>query len=585
MRHRLPLAPLGVAVALALSPARAETPSDMAERALNAIAKDLTALARGIDKPPISTLRSQAKMRFQSLDLDANGFSQADLDLAMQTGNARVRSRIMIQWLARDLNWDGKVTREELRASLMQQARRPLGAAAGQVAPTEEQVETALAQLIDKTGLPDPDGDGVTTLAEMRAGARDVETHRTRRRIREPDQFADHSFGAVFDADGDGTTTLAEFEQVLDTALAVIDADGDGTLSKAEAADLNARRSRHARQSAEARHAALLAREQETRAKGCTIPQVAGSTHFVLATVGAGTALPTVSLGGDDLVTTLVRMRVERGTKPITLLVASDTAVILDVDGAVERLASVTGIGGPLGVRGVAPGRVHLTDPERCALRPRHLARRGESRSALDLIAGLAGRKPNAVVTTGRVGQIAIPSGKERRSARFDTEIDFARGSDAGPLWERFRARVPGGLVSVDPASVISRETPRRYGILPYEAGLARMIETGQLALLDPGRMDERLQRTETGGVRFGNVTVSGGRGQDVLVIGDRVFRQDGSGGWRGGAIPTLRVLGKVTLPAGTGPSTAIFVLPADVPEPRTAGGRDASHLRVDRER
>ncbi|MEO1599347.1 MAG: hypothetical protein AAFU49_02560 [Pseudomonadota bacterium] len=443
----------------------------MAERALYAIVEDIAAWMRGIDKPTISTLRSRAKMRFQSLDLDANGFSQADLDLAMQTGNARVRSTTMTEWLARDLDWDGKVTREELRASLMQQARRPLRAAAGQVTPTLEQVETALAQLIEKTGLPDPDGDGVTTLAEMQAEARESKTYHSRRRIREPDKFANHSFGAVFDVDGDGTTTLAEFERVLDVALAAIDADGDGTLSKAEAADLNARRGRHVMRLAEARHAALLAREQETRAKGCTIPQVAGSTHFVLATVGAGTALPTVSLGGDDLVTTLVRMRVERG---------------------------------------VAPGRVHLTDPERCALRPRHLARRGESHSALDLIAGLAGRKPNAVVTTDRVGQ---------------------------------------------------------------------------LALLDPGRMDERLQRTETGGVRFGNVTVSGGRGQDVLVIGDRVFRQDGSGGWRGGAIPTLRVLGKVTLPAGTGRSTAIFVLPADVPEPRTAGGRDASHLRIDRER
>lgn len=176
--------PLVLATALAGSPARADDKTDATQQAVDAIAQDLMTITRSFGDVPVSTARDRAALRFRSLDLDANGFSQADLDLAKQTANATVRSRAMTEWLARDLDWDGQVTQEELRASLMQQARRPLRAAAGQLAPTEQQVETALQQLIDKMNLPDPDGDGVTTLAEMQAAAADGGPSRSRHVIR-----------------------------------------------------------------------------------------------------------------------------------------------------------------------------------------------------------------------------------------------------------------------------------------------------------------------------------------------------------------------------------------------------------------
>lgn len=583
MVRTTPLAPLTLAVALALSPAWAETPADKAERIADAIAQGAATSGIGRGGVPLSILRNRIELRFRADDLDGNGFSQSDLDLANQTTNAQTRSQVIAGWLARDLDWDGQITTEELRASLMRQARQPLRSAAGKVFPTDEQVEIALEQLIERADLPDPDGDGVTTFEEMQAAATAGSSRTAGRSMREPQRHADHRYGGVLDADGDGTTTLAEFEEALDIALPIFDLDGDGSLSMDEFLELRKRRSRENKRLAKQQQAARRAREMEAAARGCALPTTARGTRFVFATIGTGTALPTVSLGGDETITSLARLLVERGTQPLALLVSANSPVILDVEGAVERLQSITAIGAPIGVRGVAAGRVHLTDPDRCKLN--RLAKRGnKDRVTLDLITKLAGRRPNDFVNADRVGQIAIPSGRDRLSVRFDSEIAFARGSEAGPLWDRFRFRMPSGLVSVDAGSVIARTTPKRYGVLPFEAGLALMVETGQLALVDPGSMDERLPRTQKGGVSFGGMTVIGGRGQDTLVIEDRVYRNDGSGGWRGGKIPTLRTRSAVTLPAGVDRTTATFLVPKNVREPRVVGGGGPRKLRILRE-
>ncbi|MEO1328856.1 MAG: hypothetical protein AAFW46_04275 [Pseudomonadota bacterium] len=198
---------------------------------LAAARADMAGLAAEHLGRPAATraLRSALLGRFDRADLDGGGVGASDEALRAEAAAARVRATLLAEWLAHDLDGDGAVGARELERGLTPKTLAALRKAAGTMTPSAAQRAWALEQMVAATRLPDPDRDGVSTLAEMHAAAAEaVAAGEARRAQRAP------LLPESFDLDGDGTVALSEFAALADALIGRLDRDGDGFVSDLE---------------------------------------------------------------------------------------------------------------------------------------------------------------------------------------------------------------------------------------------------------------------------------------------------------------------------------------------------------------
>lgn len=145
----------------------------------------------------------------------------------------RMRAQIIAKILEKDLDNDGTVTSAELRESFEAQARRPLSAAAGiRVAPTAEQVEAVLQQMISGELAIDKNGDGAIDFAEMRRHADEKLSKNPQ--IESRLTLSNPAIIAELDTSGDKIISEAEFLAGVRKAFEIGDANKDGTITREE---------------------------------------------------------------------------------------------------------------------------------------------------------------------------------------------------------------------------------------------------------------------------------------------------------------------------------------------------------------
>jgi len=394
----------------------------------------------------VEQLRSRAGTIFESEDLDGGGVGPTDDALRAEKERASLRARQVSAMLTHDLDADGAVTEAELRRSLLPQARRPLRSAAGEVAPTAEQVRETLQALVTKAALPDTDGDGRTTIAEVLAAA--DAAYASRRPSGRPGQV-----GASFDLDGDGIVTRDEFSAAFDAAISRLDADGDGTISAEEMqayrdgyAEIRRRAQERAR--IDARLAAL-----RTRIAGCPVPAVPDDAALVYLGVTFARREALARFTDSDARVMLGDVYIEPGEQPVYLMVAAFTPTLLRFSGAVERLVRVQDIGSrTIGFVGVDAGRIGWFEDRNCGLNDPEPDRSIAPNAALgrEFIEALAGRKLDAAVNLRSIGMVAMPSGR-----------DIPLGEDGLP------SGPPLGTRSDEAAKGWQKAPPPRPGVLP----------------------------------------------------------------------------------------------------------------------
>src|SRR5262245_44712708 len=97
---------------------------------------------------------------------------------------------------------------------------------------------------------------------------------------------------------------------------------------------------------------------------------VDASHLFVAAGAMAGDTLTSVQLEDPDGTATIVRVKVGAGSQPLTLFLYSESPVIWDFEGAVERVQRVIAAPGQrskrVAFRGLAADRIEITDTDRC---------------------------------------------------------------------------------------------------------------------------------------------------------------------------------------------------------------------------
>jgi hypothetical protein len=279
----------------------------------------------------------------------------------------------------------------------------------------------------------------------------------------------------------------------------------------------------------------------------CQIAPVSAEHLFVAATVNQGDTVTNVQLGDETSETTMVRIVVASGSKPITVLLQSSQAVIWNFEGAVERVARamiVPGSRNRAAVAGLPAAHVDILKLARCPVQTVPFEQLIQFRRD-EILRTLFGRAPDKAakgyspnfITLPDLQYGAAPAGGPERTAETLGEKN---------LLSYFK----GGFRMVDPKSLVSRAevlTPETY---PNAAGLIQLERAGAIR---PPRRDEI----------------------DSFAEGlSKPFRSKLSPNYRLGVSFSYVILRDVMLPAGlNGAHLKNFLVLPGVPAPRGSVG------------
>jgi Ca2+-binding EF-hand superfamily protein len=415
---------------------------------------------------------AQVVGRLRSADRAGDGLDRDDVTLARDQGRAQARASAVSQMLAQDLDGDFKVTRAEIERT-----------ARGEEPYRSREVESELDRF-------DANGDGVITIAEAAASAR------------EP--YGDGQLEALLALapNGSGRLTAKELQQQAERAFDSVDRDGDGKISAAEYATI-----------AERVQGIRMARSTPA----CTLPPLPDRARLVVYGGYEGDAISSAAIGGPDQETNLIDVTIEPGSTPLYLVLSSYESMVWRFSGATDRVANVvisssqTGRPGIVPDRPVAPvqrrvaggafdvtmvptpsgprdgisasGVVGLA-PAKVAIAPRGCPPYSYSSSGAGAKAVQAslkralGRDPDAVFGSYSAQRISLPSGTVTRADA--SAATLPRGFDPG-MWREATRYWPGGLVMVDPRRVVAKARVEPYQVLPSQMGLSQLVGSGAI--------------------------------------------------------------------------------------------------------
>jgi len=283
----------------------------------------------------------------RSFDTDQNGLDAAEIDGVEDQRLASMRANQMQTLLRYDLDWDGRVTREEI-ARVAAASRFGHGRILN-----DERQQKLIDKAVERVMQADADGDGVVTLEEMRA---------QQARTANPERSNTERARALLalDPDKDGHLTADELTRLAQDAFARYDTDGSGVLSAEEVAPLVER----------VRRDATLRRALA----GCDLPRAADGEQVAMLGIYEGRSVPTVAIAGPDVDTSTGKVIVDSGEKPLYLVLASYDSMIWQLEGDTARVARAVVFGrqrhGVLGsgVTGLPKERVTFVDSGKCKL-------------------------------------------------------------------------------------------------------------------------------------------------------------------------------------------------------------------------
>jgi Ca2+-binding EF-hand superfamily protein len=418
------------------------------------------------------------------LDANSNGAIEAvDADLMDIIHAASYRASNTMRFMNADLDGDGAVTEAELRKKLTFE-RRTFANSSRQPGrgPT---VDERLTQEIRWFMAADADNDGRVTWTEA------IEF------LKKQDEYAQaiRSTTAtsarqllLLAADGATSIPIADIEAAGTAIFAAVDADGNGTISSDELTEARTRV------------------EQARRKFDCSMPAASEQAKVVLVTSYLTDALSSVALGSQDSLTGVGTIVVEPGNQSFYLLIASYEPTIWRFTGAVERIERVVvtttknGVGiydqsAPpwAAVTGLPTDRVAFSRQSGCfSFFTASPSIDGAKASAV--VKRQIDRDVEVIAAHHAVASFHVPSGKidsleDRRSGvmaklksgGFPMTSDAKTPAATGDLERNFLFLTPGGLVEIDPKSVVASTTVEPYEVRPQEAGLIQLMQSGAL--------------------------------------------------------------------------------------------------------
>jgi hypothetical protein len=274
--------------------------------------------------------------------------------------------------------------------------------------------------------------------------------------------------------------------------------------------------------------------EVEAKVKApCAMPKPSDAAQVVVLNVVDAETLSTVTVGSQDVAIRTGAVVIEAGRAPLYLVLSTVRPMIFRVTGAVERLERIVlaatstgpnrGVPGetPLaGVTGVKAERVVFLRHPHCFLPLPPAAWAAQARKTLRLDGINAA---SIVASVGDVSEISVPSLRTARLRKARPMIAYDRGNSSmlvtgnpdnvimirgrNDLDEELKLFNPGGVMHLDAATVVGSLPAMAYEVLPQQAGLIQLMQSGALSRNDAGdffiRQKIRLPAELNGGHKF----------------------------------------------------------------------------------
>ncbi len=474
------LALAGVVAAALTGPARSQQPG-----AASAVQQIL--LPRLQQGTTLEKYLESLRNEFFQVDADVDGqITQRDVDLHALMEGIHARNNALTMTMRYDLDGDGFVTEDEIRRGMTYELRSQFGVLAFNRSnkPLLPQND-GLSKQIDATvrnimGL-DTDKDGKVSMAEGAklgaAGRHGGQSARAR-------QFLS------LEGASDGALTLAEYQAAAEVVFRQVDLDKDGAITQQELMDYRTRAER----------------------VGCEMPAASEKARVVLLSSYETEALSSVTLGSQDNVLHAGRIVVEPGSEPLYIVVATYGPTIWQLSGAtdrVERLVMTSSRTGPnsadvnqgtlVGATGIAKERVSFFSKSNCLT----YFNETPTSASLQTVAAVrngTGKSPETVSAKYSVSGFKVPSGavetlREKNGNGGGLVIEKTQGTlkiignasnvivQSGPSRakdELYRFS-PGGVIEIDPKTVVAAQPAANYQVLPQQAGLVQLLASGVL--------------------------------------------------------------------------------------------------------
>ena len=472
----------------------------------------LASVARAQDAPPDPFLTSRLQpgatlerylqtLRAEFIRIDADGdgkIDAADLAIHVAVSESMLRTSFAMQIMAADLDGDGAVTADEMRRKLRYDRRNP-----GAQSPNPSQAAAVQQQIdaqIERWMQADADKDGRVTWQEAIEAAKKQPNY-----ARAIDMAAGQAINQILALapDDKKSLTLPQFEAKATAFFRAADTDNNGTISSDEAERL---------QRAANQLAAEVARQRALEAKGldCEMPKASPASKVLLLGAYETDSLSTVALGSQDEVTGVGNVAVEAGSEPLYLVIASYRPTIWRFSGSTERIERVVVLAqrswhdkttnkpvALAGVVGLPADKVSFPKRTDC-MQYFHEVPSVASAQAAGVVRVMAGKAPDVVAGKYELNTFHVPSARIE-AVKNDRPRVLVIQKSAGTLTiegdprniqvvtpngnlERELLRFnPGGVVAVEADKVVASVKAEPYEVLPEQAGLIQLVQSGAL--------------------------------------------------------------------------------------------------------
>ena len=265
------------------------------------------------------------------------------------------------------------------------------------------------------------------------------------------------------------------------------------------------------------------------QARNCDFPSIDKADAVMLAGVPKAAAVSSVSLVGQDAETRAVSVDVTSGEQPIYIIgLQTGEPTVWQFAGDVDRIAGVLLLTTDKAVVGVAglDGKRLTVKPARACIQ--QLSQPRSQQSAYVMTALGLGRDLDSFAIGNIVGSISAPNGRPGGSDDNVEAVGLPVHANARLLDEALRLD-PGGVLHVDPATVISDHPVEPYEVVPGQWGLVQLMGEGKLVAEQHDRMDNFQRFRIVQPMRFpADLT---GSGQVIFVLPSDVPMPTGNPG------------------------------------------------------
>lgn len=457
----------------------------------------------------------RTREEFFTSDYNTDGrLSIEDAAVGQSMAAASLRSAAIGALLVADLDGDQVVTVDELKTVFRYKEMRH-----GRIGD-----EAAFLKKHREVLAKDKDGDGRITFAEAGALPELFKPQRPfgRAAVRPLDKTL------TLDIDGDGSVSLVEYQAWQEAYFRAVDADSNGTLSHDEIAQAANTKLRTARPDkgligiSEGREAARKAEVDKVlaarkAADPCAMPKASAAAQIIAVGAYETDTLSNIALGSRDDVTQTAPIDIEAGDRPLYVVVVAYENVIWRFTGATERIEHVVLSGRRksgsdasarprVGQTGIAAEKTTYVPSNNC-LGYFHKPQSREAVRAFQQIEEGVDRKPDLVVAVYSVTRLQLPSNPQfsartqpgrlhdgERDVTFQSyrevdglvRVETGQRADPDPAIRQaqlsLRRFSPGGVTEINARDVKSAVEILPYDVLPQEAGLVQLLQSGALA-------------------------------------------------------------------------------------------------------